>query len=273
MRIRRIVRTLAFVIPLLLPSIPVWAIHAEHQAPQEDMLGSDNKLIEVLQTGESESSILDPQNRVWKSAPSTEIPLYSQSVVEPYGGGSTGSVSISSLQTKAGLAVRLQWLDSTKDDAGSARSYKDAAAVQYPIAQTASLAMGHPEKPVSIWHWMAALQGQTRALSKQTRIPLQDKVKSKTDLQSCVEELVAAGHQNKAPQPDHLTALYGNAVWQNGIWSLVIFKANLEGRDSSPVFSQTHKLPVAFAIWNGSEGDNHGKKSISNWAELHFVQH
>jgi len=49
---------------------------------------------------------------------------------------------------------------------------------------------------------------------------------------------------------------------------VVQFTRPLRGGNSEVRLAPGSKVPVAFAIWNGSAGDRDGKKSVTIWQEL-----
>jgi DMSO reductase family type II enzyme heme b subunit len=48
----------------------------------------------------------------------------------------------------------------------------------------------------------------------------------------------------------------------------VVFKRSLKVQDEKVDVSFEKRRFVAFAIWNGANGDRGGRKAISNWVEL-----
>jgi DMSO reductase family type II enzyme heme b subunit len=48
----------------------------------------------------------------------------------------------------------------------------------------------------------------------------------------------------------------------------VQFTRPLAGGSGEVRLSEGTRVPVAFAVWNGSAGDRDGKKSVTIWQEL-----
>ena len=46
------------------------------------------------------------------------------------------------------------------------------------------------------------------------------------------------------------------------------FTRALSGDANSVHLAPGNRIPVAFAVWNGSAGDRDGKKSVTIWQEL-----
>jgi DMSO reductase family type II enzyme heme b subunit len=60
----------------------------------------------------------------------------------------------------------------------------------------------------------------------------------------------------------------GQGVWHDGFWS-VVFMRDLASKEADDVNFQPGKAtPVAFAVWNGEQGDRNGRKMVSNWYQL-----
>ena len=56
---------------------------------------------------------------------------------------------------------------------------------------------------------------------------------------------------------DHMTGSYR-----------VLFTRALSGSSGEIQLAPGGRVPVAFAVWNGSAGDRDGKKSVTIWQEL-----
>ncbi len=89
------------------------------------------------------------------------------------------------------------------------------------------------------------------------------------DGESPVEDLIAAGTANLRSKPQALQCLRGRGIWREGQWYVVIYKPFNKEDPSSPSFEPGSDLNIAFAVWNGSQGDRGGMKSVSNWAIVH----
>jgi DMSO reductase family type II enzyme heme b subunit len=89
---------------------------------------------------------------------------------------------------------------------------------------------------------------------------------SRLQRSSPVESLVAAGIGTLTPQPTAAQNVSGKGVWSGGEWR-VVFVRNLEASGNGDA-RLTDGTPVAFAVWNGSEGDRNGIKAVSTWYRL-----
>lgn len=82
---------------------------------------------------------------------------------------------------------------------------------------------------------------------------------------SAVQDLNAKGFGTLSPQPSESQDVSGIGYWVAGKWR-VMFTRSLTTRDESDVQMKPGiKLPVSFAVWDGSRGDRNGQKSITTW--------
>jgi len=66
----------------------------------------------------------------------------------------------------------------------------------------------------------------------------------------------------QAPDMQHTNA---SALWANGRWFVTAFRSLSTGDDEDIDLSSPRRVPVAFAVWDGSRGDRAGVKLISGW--------
>jgi hypothetical protein len=80
-----------------------------------------------------------------------------------------------------------------------------------------------------------------------------------------VLEANAEGFGTLALQPPDRQDLSGTAVWSSGLWR-VVFVRSIRTADAGDVgLSDPRRIPVTFAVWDGSKGDRDGIKLISGW--------
>ena len=92
------------------------------------------------------------------------------------------------------------------------------------------------------------------------------------ELQTPVESLVARGPGTLSGLPFALQKVRGQAVYDNGVWSVQMDRELTVGSDEDGSgerpFRSGDYIPVSFAIWNGNARDRDGKKNISIWQRL-----
>ena len=210
-----------------------------------------------------------------------------------------GRVRVSVATDGKQLALRMRWSDASADTRMLLpQDFRDAAAVQFSLAgPDVTFAMGERGKPVSIWHWKADWQkdiagrqdiesaepamvvdmypfAHGTAAADQDPAYLTGRAAgnafSRLQRSSPVESLVAAGIGTLTPQPAAAQNVSGKGVWSGGEWR-VVFLRNLEASGNGDV-RLADGTPVAFAVWNGSEGDRNGIKAVSTWYRLGLSQ-
>ena len=137
----------------------------------------------------------------------------------------------------------LSWVDDTNDDAiRDTNQFADAAAVLFPAYGDAPLqSMGSPKSPVNAWYWRPDLEAPFNITAQGTG----------TTVRNQDDELVARGEHRQRS------------------WNLVIRR-----RLDSDKFGYVRLDPgttrkVAFAVWQGSNQERGGLKSVTlDWEPL-----
>ena len=172
----------------------------------------------------------------------------------------------------------LEWEDRTEDKVHGVGQFSDASAVMFPLddtIQTSSLMMGFLSA-ANIWQWKASQDRQYWLNERSERrayvdfyYPFEQEelfVVSKEKTQSAVNDLVSI--RVGTVTPNSTQTVNGRGRHDDGVWR-VVFKRSLatESHEVDIQFEPGEKQCV-FAIWNGSNGDRGGRKSISNWVVL-----
>lgn len=242
----------------------------------------------------------DLNSPLWNQAPATEVELTPQILTTPRLAQITvSSVSVRSLNDGQRVAFRLEWADATRDvHATQPDQFRDAAAIMFPVGDyLPNICMGTPDRITNIWHWKADWQEDIDRgfydvvdaypnFFKDTypfvtgQAPFRwpndfssDDAKryspgvvagnpmSQPNRVSPVEDMVAAGFGTAT----HLTAqdVNGRGVWADGRWRAVFVRA-LEGSGNQSVgLRSVTSIPVAFAVWNGSNQEVGARKQVS----------
>jgi len=198
------------------------------------------------------------------------------------------------------LAVRLIWEDRTKDLRNLRhQDFHDGAALQFSWDRDPPFfGMGDANSPVLIWSWKASWQEDQKGFfdlegfyphmhvdtyypgpkakagerPKKADIssPNHDKrymtgwgagnPVSNPKRSSAVEVIAAKGLGSATTEVKAEQRVTGKAVWDRSTWSLVMRAELPEER--------CKKLFIAFAVWNGSQQDRNGQKSVSIWHHL-----
>ena len=215
-------------------------------------------------------------------------------------------VTVRALHDGKSLAVLLKWEDGSHDETAiRPQDFRDAAAVEFALTPDPPFfAMGQPGAPVNIWMWkserQADLQPVFQDLEKvypnigidsypnSAKSPLEQPTRNALTLQSnptfvtawgagnivadptrhsAAEDLTAQGFGTLRAHPVKDQAVEANGVYATGSYQ-VQFTHALAGSSTATRLAPGDRVPVAFAVWNGSAGDRDGKKSVTIWQEL-----
>ena len=167
---------------------------------------------------------------------------------------SINSVSIRAMYNDKEIAFLLEWDDPTNSMPWDQKSieiadgelFPDAAAIQFPAGQIKPgerpyFGMGGP-KPVTIWQW----KGPESIESGQA-----------------ARVIDACGVKNMTHRlADGL--VFASGHYDRGRWRVVL-KGPLKGSDKDPAFEEGGFMPIAFALWDGSNGDKGGRHLMTGW--------
>ncbi len=212
-----------------------------------------------------------PLSPEWAAAEYASFYLVPQMITkERFYTPSIDSLSVKALYNREAVAILIEWDDPTESLPGEAKSesiaggrvYIDAAAVQFPrdinidsstgagfyVADTPYLGMGDVKKPVDIWYWGGPGKGTA------------DGVKF-------IESFGAGKFEVKEGNAAGLGAI---GVYDEGTWHLIITRSldQWGGSGESAVSGAT--VPVAFALWDGSNGERGSKHTLTPWVPLAF---
>lgn len=199
----------------------------------------------------------DPQAGVWQNLLSRKVAL-TPTPVAMQGSkyilgkwkdgefGHLGALGLQALHNGTDIAFRLEWACEPRSDTPLDNDqFADAAALLFPLSDTAPIIMGIEGAPVNIWHWRA------------------DRPKA---ARNNVAEGIGTSRFSKSG-PTVAT----QAAHHHGRWFVVFRRAlvatppSAETADFHP--GQTHR--VAAAIWNGANAERAGLKAYSpEWVEL-----
>lgn len=227
---------------------------------------------------------LDPASDIWNSADAATIPLTTQIITLPFGGGAIPSVSVKALQNGKVIGFLIEWNDATKDDAVLVKKFRDAVAVQFPVGKEVSRLpsafMGDGGNPVNIWQWRADweadLGGENYAdkaypayadyYNAQADAEFKD-IGERAFAGSSVDDLTAKGFGTLTRQEQQ--NVKGKGVYYQGKWR-VVFLRDMQTTDVNDAqFSVGEAKAINFAAWEGSKGEVGSKKSVSLvWHEL-----
>lgn len=192
----------------------------------------------------------DVDATVWAKVPATEIELTTAPSVHPaiQGETVTARVTVQAARSGKDLLFRLRWKDDGADAARGPGKFVDGAAVQFASDgdTRTNILMGGEGRHVDVWHWNAATNGGAN--------------------------LLANGTGTLTPNSGAMVKASGR--YAKGQWTVVIRRELAPSGTDAVTFGKGGKgtvYPVAFAIWNGRNGERDGFKAVTvEWQELRF---
>lgn len=215
----------------------------------------------------------------WDGLPGTEVELMYQVTVLPWARSLVSPLRVKAFHNGKELFLYLTWKDATEDRQVGVNQFADAAAVMFPLGdqvEPSTIMMGFMGR-ANLWHWKASRDSEywekrlprSGAYSdfyypfeEQELFPV-----SQEKPASAVAELLAERVGTVTSSP--LQEVEGRGVWRDGTWH-VVFRRPLSSGDAE--YARTlvpgNTYRIAFAVWNGQQGDRGGRKSISEWVDL-----
>jgi DMSO reductase family type II enzyme heme b subunit len=226
---------------------------------------------------------------IWNSITPQEIKLIYQVMVLPWGKSLVSPVTVKVFHNKRDIYFYISWCDDTVNKSAEINEFSDACAIMFPMGDKippSTIMMGFMGKS-NVWQWKAS-QDEEYWSKKSPKTaayvdfyyPFEEKelfAVSKDVPQSAINDLMAIRIGTITPKETQ--SVQGRGFWDRGVWH-VVFKRSLEPREAGfrkaeptelefdAAFKLEEKKLIAFAVWNGSNGDRGGRKSISNWVEL-----
>jgi hypothetical protein len=211
-------------------------------------------------------------------------------------------IFVQSINNGEYIAFRLVWNDATKNETPRIMDFSDGAAIQFPLANEIfpEHFMGQKDAPVHILFWKAwrskdkktGFQTIKDAYPNMTSdiytfdYPVKGKGTSKTqDEKNIFIPGKAAGNPVSFPSKSIIKELSsqgpgtitfkntentsGVAEYKNGKWSVVFRRPFIVKDTQSVQFKPGQRMPLAFAVWEGTLMESGGRKAVSPaWAEV-----
>jgi DMSO reductase family type II enzyme heme b subunit len=199
----------------------------------------------------------DPDDIIWERLPEYRVrlapaPAFHPSVELRVNYDDPGYyVYLQLARTSERFYVRMRWRDATADTATTRDRFRDAAAVQFSLGDDIiNYMMGTgPQEPVNIWYWPG--DGAP------------------------VQNLTAGGFGSTTilpSQPVTGAGLYAENEGDPNEWAVVMTRPLAVSGDYEVSFRRL-EVPVAFAVWQGSEAQRDGFKHVSDgWVILEMSE-
>lgn len=227
-----------------------------------------------------------PDSKEWGHTTPVVIPLSGQVVVDPkLTEPSVNSVRVRSLHNGKDIAFLLEWEDSTKNDYLAPETFRDAAAIAFPLGNApAPICMGQPDHLVNIWHWKADWQSSVDAWEARNRdreLGRPKDCQSENRLpgpclpllrfpRTAVEELVGGGFSTLTSKRVQ-GLVRGRGGHQQERWWVVFRRAMETGDAYSQPFQPGGRYAVGFAVWDGGTRERGAQKAVGSWMQFELA--
>jgi DMSO reductase family type II enzyme heme b subunit len=176
---------------------------------------------------------------------------------------SNDTITVRALYDDAALALLLEWDDRTKSLPGDAQAEaiadpemsEDAVAVQLPVEIPEAMekpyfGMGDATHPVNIWHWKSGTTERDESLTV----------------------LNARGSEDIEKREAGEAGIRAQGAYREGTWRVAMVRPlATEDPERDIQFAEGRFTPIAFAAWDGSNGESGSKHTMTTWYWLLLV--
>ncbi|MFQ5954066.1 MAG: ethylbenzene dehydrogenase-related protein [Kiloniellales bacterium] len=199
-----------------------------------------------------------PDDARWREAEPSTFFLVPQIVAkERFFTPSNDTITVRALYNDQALAVLLEWDDRTKSLPGDPQAEsiadpgiaEDAVAVQLPVhipegMEKPYFGMGDAAHPVNLWHW----KGGTAATPESVRV------------------LNAWGFGEVEERDAAAAGVGAKGIYLNGTWRVQMTRSLSTADPENDIqFAEGRFTPIAFAAWDGSNGEAGSKHTMTTW--------
>lgn len=197
----------------------------------------------------SNADLADGRASIWEAVSEEEIrlapaPLVLTQAVSPYLAMSEGHGRIERIRVRlahngATLSIRLTWRDSSRDDELlDLDQFTDAVAVMLQVEPGASaMMMGAPGQPVNAWYWKADEDEPF--------------------------DVFAEGYATSVRRRGSDSGLTATGYHENDHWTVVLQRPLQSQVVPGAAIEPGGRTAIAFAVWEGSNRERSGQKSVS----------
>lgn len=247
-----------------------------------DLLAPENNAIHVGKVTELPK---DPLDAAWERLDPVRVPL-NPLWPEPE---QVYAVAVSALTDGKRVALLLQWRDELPQNTTiRVQDFQDCASLQFSLSGNYGfLGMGDKDNPVNLWQWKAGWQAEANgdlpemrdaynAMHVDTYFQPERQFATAASAgnvlsqphPSPIEDANAQGFGSFKSQSMDRQNVAGKGLWHAGFWNVVFIRDLISQEPEDVKFVPGKPVPVAFAIWNGEQGDRNGRKMVSNWYQL-----
>lgn len=195
----------------------------------------------------------------WQEAESTNFYLVAQIIgKERFFTPSNNSITARAFYNDKEIAILLEWDDRTKSIPGDEKAaeillegevYNDAAALQFPVTipeemEKPYFGMGDAARPVNVWSWKS----------------------EKKDAPQAAGLMNATGFEKTEQRDANKAGLTAAGVYNKGTWRVVMKRSLKTGeKDKDIQFEEGKFIPIAFSIWDGTNGEKGSRHTMTTW--------
>lgn len=170
---------------------------------------------------------------------------------------SNDTITVRALYNEREIALLMEWDDRTKSIPGDAKAESisdpgisgDAVAVQLPVripetSEKPYFGMGDAAHPVNIWHWTSGTTSEPES----------------------VKLFDARGFKEVKGRDAKAAGVAAKGSYRDGTWRVVIKRPLATGASDKDIqFVEGAFIPIAFAAWDGSNGEKGSKHTMTTW--------
>lgn len=201
----------------------------------------------------------DPWAPAWYDAPASSFPLAPQIIADnrlftPV----VNQLTLRALYNESEVALLVEWDDPTPSRPGDkaqaalapGEMFEDAVAVQFPAVpgegrEKPYFGHGDAANAVNVWHWRAG----------------------RADAGAAYALFDMRGADSRITRDHVPSGFSARGEYKDGTWRVVFHRARHGGSGDVP-FDSGQLIPVAFANWDGSNGEEASKHTLTRWVWL-----
>jgi DMSO reductase family type II enzyme heme b subunit len=225
-------------------------------AKTDEVVRPENTVIEAARV--ADAIPLSPDDPVWRQSEPVTFLLVPQILAgERLFTPSNDTITVRALHDGSRLGMLLEWDDRTKSIPGDPDAEKiadedmgeDAVAVQMPVSvaqgtERPYFAMGDAARPVTLWRWSSGSAESPASVSLVT----------------------ARGSQDLTGREAAVVGLEARGEYANGTWRVIMTRPlRTSPADQDLQITQGAYIPIAFATWDGSNGERGARHTLTTW--------
>lgn len=225
-------------------------------AKSEKIVRPEKTVVRAVKVaGEAPAAPDDPR---WSEATPVTFFLLPQIIAEErHFTPSNDTISVKALYSETDIALLLEWDDRTKSIPGDAKAMEiadeemgeDIVSVQLPVELPQGMEkpyflMGDAVHPVTLWRWTSGTADKPQSIAAAS----------------------ARGMRQVEQRDAGQVGLTAKGVYEAGTWRIVMRRPLKTGTASEDLqFIEGRFIPVAFAVWDGSNGEIKTRHTLTTW--------